>query len=171
MLLYSILFLYIISERIFKSFIYACNRTHQIRVHMKHRRTPVAGDVTYGNAEWNTKLSKSSTNNHPPITRPLLHAYETKLIHPFTQQSLVLQAKIPDDMQKMIQKISLGLPAPIIDEETSLLLCPLDIKDSNDWESNQLKMKGFVPYDRLLLNEVNILLNMPHVKSKFISFN
>lgn len=58
----------------------AC-RTHQIRVHLKERRTPIAGDEAYGTAEWNKKLARSDD-----IHRPLLHAYETEFIHPFTGQ-------------------------------------------------------------------------------------
>ena len=33
-------------------------RTHQIRVHLKERRT-VVGDTAYGNADWNRKLDKT----------------------------------------------------------------------------------------------------------------
>lgn len=54
-------------------------RTHQIRVHLKERRTPIAGDEAYGTAEWNKKLARSDN-----IHRPLLHAYETEFTHPFT---------------------------------------------------------------------------------------
>lgn len=55
------------------------HRTHQIRVHLKERRTPIAGDEAYGTAEWNKKLARSDN-----IHRPLLHAYETEFTHPFT---------------------------------------------------------------------------------------
>jgi 23S rRNA pseudouridine1911/1915/1917 synthase len=54
-------------------------RTHQIRVHLKHRRTPILGDEDYGNREWNNKIFRSDK-----INRPLLHAYETEFEHPFT---------------------------------------------------------------------------------------
>ena len=34
-------------------------RTHQIRVHLKERRTPIAGDEAYGNSDWNKKQRKA----------------------------------------------------------------------------------------------------------------
>jgi 23S rRNA pseudouridine1911/1915/1917 synthase len=54
-------------------------RTHQIRVHLKNRRTPILGDEDYGNREWNNKIFRSDK-----INRPLLHAYETEFEHPYT---------------------------------------------------------------------------------------
>ena len=57
-------------------------RTHQIRVHLQHRRTPILGDETYGNLDWNKKANLAHG-----IDRPLLHAYETEFIHPFTGKS------------------------------------------------------------------------------------
>ena len=62
---------------------FVSSRTHQIRVHLKERRTPIAGDEAYGTAEWNKKLARSDN-----IHRPLLHAYETEFTHPFTGQSI-----------------------------------------------------------------------------------
>jgi 23S rRNA-/tRNA-specific pseudouridylate synthase len=52
-------------------------RTHQIRVHLQDRGTPVYGDETYGLMDWNKKLRKRSGN----IARPLLHALELELDH------------------------------------------------------------------------------------------
>jgi 23S rRNA pseudouridine1911/1915/1917 synthase len=45
-------------------------RTHQIRVHLEDRHTPVYGDHIDGIADWNKRLSKTHA-----IARPLLHAY------------------------------------------------------------------------------------------------
>lgn len=52
-------------------------RTHQIRVHLQDRGTPVYGDDTYGLVDWNKKLRKRSGS----IARPLLHALELELDH------------------------------------------------------------------------------------------
>jgi len=72
-------------------------RTHQIRVHLQARRTPVLGDDDYGNKEWNNKLVKmlvaahsdDSTGSQPLFSRPLLHAYETEISHPYTGTNLI----------------------------------------------------------------------------------
>ena len=63
-------------------------RTHQIRVHLKHRRTPILGDETYGNIDWNRKFSREM-KKEPISNRPLLHAYEVEFIHPFTGESMI----------------------------------------------------------------------------------
>ncbi len=66
-------------------------RTHQLRVHMKHHRTPILGDATYGN---------SGANRLYAAERQLLHARKLELKHPITGKPLVFTAAIPDDMQK-----------------------------------------------------------------------
>jgi 23S rRNA pseudouridine1911/1915/1917 synthase len=64
-------------------------RTHQIRVHLSHLGTPVFGDGVYGRGEG----------------RQLLHAYRLELVHPMTQQNLVIQAPIPEDMLRIMKKM------------------------------------------------------------------
>ena len=64
-------------------------RTHQIRVHLKHLRTPVLGDQVYGSASAGSKYH---------ATRQLLHAARVKLNHPITKQPLILTAPLPKDM-------------------------------------------------------------------------
>jgi len=115
-------------------------RTHQIRVHLKERRTPIAGDEAYGNAEWNKRLGRGEAGG---IHRPLLHAYETQLVHPFTGQLLTLRAPIPHDMADLVMKISVG--SPILDETTRLF------KDSPTAQVDE--GQGFVPLERINLQE------------------
>lgn len=57
-------------------------RKNQIRVHMKDLGHPVIGDKKYG-----------STGN--PLKRLGLHAYKLELVHPFTNEKLVFEAKAP----------------------------------------------------------------------------
>jgi 23S rRNA pseudouridine1911/1915/1917 synthase len=66
-------------------------RTHQIRVHLKHKNTPVLGDPLYGCASLNEKYH---------IQRQMLHAHELKFIHPITQTPLEIRAPLPQDMKK-----------------------------------------------------------------------
>jgi 23S rRNA pseudouridine1911/1915/1917 synthase len=64
-------------------------RTHQIRVHLKHLKTPVLGDQIYGSM---------SAGNKYQASRQLLHAARVKFNHPITQEPLVLNAPLPKDM-------------------------------------------------------------------------
>ena len=135
-------------------------RTHQIRVHLKHRRTPIIGDDTYGNSEWNTKLSRSDG-----VHRPLLHAYETQFIHPFTQESLTLRAPVPADMRAILTKLSIGLPEPLIDED-GYLTCITEVKGKAAGDN---RVKGFVPHDRLEFREEHwTSFNLPETLEEMV---
>jgi len=118
-------------------------RTHQIRVHLKERRTPIAGDEAYGNSEWNKKLARSDQ-----IQRPLLHAYETEITHPFTGKQIIFRAPLPDDMSKLMQKLT-SASSPVLDPETNLLIGSTVVKGKGPGE----KGGGFVPEDRLRYEE------------------
>lgn len=65
-------------------------RTHQIRVHFRAIGHPVVGDALYGATS-------------PYISRQALHCEEMSLVHPFTGESLVLRAEMPDDMWDAIR--------------------------------------------------------------------
>ncbi|CAM9202371.1 unnamed protein product [Choristocarpus tenellus] len=75
-------------------------RTHQIRVHLQHRRTPVLGDDVYGNNDWNKRLLQSTG-----LARPLLHAYSLEFKHPLTGEKIMLCAPLPADVSKIVEKI------------------------------------------------------------------
>jgi 23S rRNA pseudouridine1911/1915/1917 synthase len=70
-------------------------RTHQIRVHLKHRGTPVLGDALYGNETVNRKFGAS---------RQMLHAHKLGIKHPVTGKPMQFVAPIPDDMIKLTPK-------------------------------------------------------------------
>ncbi|MBI5345773.1 MAG: RluA family pseudouridine synthase [Chlamydiae bacterium] len=72
-------------------------RTHQIRVHLKHLKTPVLGDDLYGNANLNKQYKAA---------RQLLHAYKLKFTHPITQAPMELIAPIPEDFKKFLKLFS-----------------------------------------------------------------
>ena len=59
----------------------------------------MVGDETYGNNDWNKKMKKSDQ-----VYRPLLHAYETEFVHPFTNEKILLNAPLPPDMFNLITK-------------------------------------------------------------------
>ncbi|CAB9516841.1 Ribosomal large subunit pseudouridine synthase D [Seminavis robusta] len=75
-------------------------RTHQIRVHLQDRHTPIYGDDVYGLSDWNKRLSKTYQ-----IDRPLLHAYKLSLEHPITGEPLDFTAPLHDDMMGIANTI------------------------------------------------------------------
>lgn len=86
-------------------------RTHQIRVHLQDRHTPIYGDDVYGLSDWNKRLSKSHQ-----ISRPLLHAHRLELNHPITGEHMTFVAPLADDMLKISHAIW-----PDIETESNLV--------------------------------------------------
>lgn len=76
----------------------ATGRTHQIRVHLAYQGTPVLGDAVYGNAAANRKYG---------VERQMLHAKLLRFKHPITGCLLEVEAPLPEDMGKVIQKYKL----------------------------------------------------------------
>ncbi len=75
----------------------ATGRTHQIRVHLKHKNAPVLGDSLYGNID---------INRRHKVERQLLHASTLSFAHPLTGKRLELTAPVPADMQTWISKLT-----------------------------------------------------------------
>lgn len=65
-------------------------RKNQIRVHMKEKGCPVAGDKQYG----------ARTN---PIGRLCLHANELSFTHPATGEAITFKAKMPRDFNRVFR--------------------------------------------------------------------
>ncbi len=74
----------------------ATGRTHQIRVHLKYKGTPVLGDNLYGNP---------SLNQYYSAQRQLLHAAVMRFRHPLTNQEMEWRAPVPHDMQRFVRRI------------------------------------------------------------------
>jgi len=72
-------------------------RTHQIRVHLKHVKSPILGDSVYGSDSMNKKFK---------VERQLLHAFKLKFTHPITSLPFEVIAPIPDDLKKFMQFIA-----------------------------------------------------------------
>lgn len=80
-------------------------RTHQIRVHLSHLKTPIVGDPVYGR------------KREPELPfapgRQMLHAWTLSFHHPRTKQIIRLVAPLPDDMNRMIDAFRAEpMPAP-----------------------------------------------------------
>ncbi len=67
-------------------------RTHQIRVHMLSLGHPLVGDPVYGK-------SRGSAADFP---RQALHAAQLALTHPVSQEQMVWQAPLPEDMEQLL---------------------------------------------------------------------
>lgn len=81
-------------------------RTHQIRVHMRQARHPLAGDSVYGNPrhECSNEIKNIIKNLHG---RQALHAYRLQLQHPQTGETLTFEAPLPNDMYHLLSALRL----------------------------------------------------------------
>lgn len=70
-------------------------RTHQIRVHMAYRGTPVAGDVVYGNPKKTYGLEGQCLN-----------ASTIGFIHPVTGEYLEFTSELPEYFKDFLRRIS-----------------------------------------------------------------
>ena len=65
-------------------------RKNQIRVHMKENKTPILGDLKYGEK---SKL----------INRLALHEYKLELINPVTKKLLIFEASMPNEIKTLFE--------------------------------------------------------------------
>ena len=75
-------------------------RTHQIRVHMSSIGHPLVGDTVYGGG--NTKFE---AQNKDLISGQCLHAKVLELTHPKTGERQKFECEMPENMQKLIEKM------------------------------------------------------------------
>jgi 23S rRNA pseudouridine1911/1915/1917 synthase len=79
-------------------------RTHQIRVHMQHRKHPIVGDPLYGGS---FKLPKGASDAFIAalrgFKRQALHAEVLEFAHPLTGEPVRCSAPVPDDMQQLLR--------------------------------------------------------------------
>ena len=84
-------------------------RTHQIRVHLSNLGFPLLGDPLYGAARKNVILLKTLDDDQKHVVqqfqRQALHAYELGFIHPKTGEPIKVQARLPEDMQKLLDTL------------------------------------------------------------------
>lgn len=79
-------------------------RTHQLRVHMSHIRHPLAGDPFYGGSfvSQASITGRPGDSTTPLIARQALHAAKLTVQHPIKETPLVLEAPLPEDMNRLI---------------------------------------------------------------------
>lgn len=70
-------------------------RTHQIRVHLEFAGFPVVGDSVYGRGRDTLGLG-----------RQFLHSCSLGFEHPITEQPLRLESPLPDDLRRVVERLS-----------------------------------------------------------------
>lgn len=76
-------------------------RTHQVRVHMTHIGHPLIGDPLYSRDRKGFKSILETLG----FKRQALHAKRLGFIHPGTQEQLVFDSPLPDDMQELLSAL------------------------------------------------------------------
>ena len=71
-------------------------RTHQIRLHLKHLKTPIVGDPIYGVKRLKKKLK---------LKRHFLHAHRLRFTHPVHGKTIVVEAPLPKDFTLFLKNI------------------------------------------------------------------
>ena len=103
------------------------SRTHQLRVHLKYAFLPVVGDELYGGKNlWLSRLKrdyrlKPGRKEKALLARVALHAEELSLVHPLTNENLVIKSEWPKDMRVALKYLRLyapvGFGAPAVEPD------------------------------------------------------
>ncbi|MFP1684065.1 23S rRNA pseudouridine(1911/1915/1917) synthase RluD [Alloalcanivorax sp. C16-1] len=88
-------------------------RTHQIRVHLAHRRYPLVGDPLYGGRlKLPAGASEQLRETLRRFPRQALHARKLGLVHPASGEYLEFEAPLPADFQALIQALEADRETP-----------------------------------------------------------
>jgi 23S rRNA pseudouridine1911/1915/1917 synthase len=79
-------------------------RTHQIRTHLAAINHPVVGDPTYGGKKRRNSISsKILSESLRKINRQMLHAWKLSFQHPRTEETVSVEAPLPEDMKNLLK--------------------------------------------------------------------
>ncbi|MHC4252327.1 MAG: RluA family pseudouridine synthase [Planctomycetota bacterium] len=79
-------------------------RRHQIRAHFTSIGAPVAGDVRYGDRDWNRKLASRAQ-----LERLFLHCTEARFAHPVTSSDVLVGSPLPGELGRTLQTLGISL--------------------------------------------------------------
>jgi len=81
-------------------------RTHQIRVHLSHDKTPILGDSTYGGKRFFPKgISREARELIIRFNRQALHAISIEFNHPRTKKKVIFKTPIAKDIKDLINSL------------------------------------------------------------------
>jgi 23S rRNA pseudouridine1911/1915/1917 synthase len=75
-------------------------RTHQVRIHLGERGTPLCGERVYDRPVHGHPLPDASG-----ARRPMLHAASLAVVHPATGQRLEWESPPPEDMRRLLRRL------------------------------------------------------------------
>lgn len=105
----------------------ATGRTHQIRVHLREARHPLAGDPVYGNPRH--ACSDAVKTAVRALARQALHAYRLSFVHPQSGDTVQFEAAMPDDMYHLLSVLrhESGMDSPF---------GRVSADDDDDWDGD-----------------------------------
>lgn len=84
-------------------------RTHQLRVHLQHLKTPIMADRLYAGHErvFASELAQTEQlpDEQPILTRQALHAFRLTIRHPTTDAIMEFEAPLPADFQNTLEAL------------------------------------------------------------------
>jgi len=84
-------------------------RTHQIRVHLAWKHMPILGDRVYGGrTRVPANIDDDLRTLLQKINRQCLHATRLTINHPHTNEEMSWEAPMPEDMQELVDKLSIN---------------------------------------------------------------
>ena len=82
-------------------------RTHQIRVHMAYKGSPLLGDQQYGKKNLKfKKINEDFKDKLSVLNRQALHAKSLGFIHPRTKKFMSFDSKLPLDFKKILDLLN-----------------------------------------------------------------
>ena len=109
-------------------------RTHQIRVHMRAARHPLAGDPVYGNPRHSASDEVKAAVKS--MGRQALHAYRLSFVHPTSGETVSFEAPMPADIYHLLSVLRLeaGLDSSLNHADTGQT--PAGGQDDDDWDDD-----------------------------------
>ena len=106
-------------------------RTHQIRVHMREAKHPLAADPVYGNPRH--PCSDAVKEAVHQLARQALHAYRLSFVHPESGETVQFEAPLPEDLHHLLSVLRWECG---MDSALSHTLPPAELDDEDDWDDD-----------------------------------
>lgn len=84
-------------------------RRHQLRVHLASLGWPIVGDQKYGAPRWSRVRDPELAQTLGAFPRQALHAQRLVFAHPATGARLVLEARLPADLETLLKRCGLAV--------------------------------------------------------------